>query len=322
MTKFDENAIAKIAARQRGVVSVKQLHAVGFDNAAIKRRWRAGRLHRLHRGIYLVGHAVAPEGAAEVAALLACGSGSVVSHRSAARLWGLPAFLGWTKPVEVTVPGRDAGKKGGIAIYPVNSIDPRDVRRADGIPATTPARTLLDLSALLPIDTIEVAYADARARGLVNEADLADVLQRNPGRRGAKALRSLLALAVGGGVSRSEAERRMRGIMRTAALPAPKCNTRVAGFEEDFIWPEQRVIVEVDGFAFHADKRSFERDRERDARLAASGYVVIRVTWRQLVARREAVAARIPSQAERLQRICAPVAGPRTPGTMPRTRYG
>jgi very-short-patch-repair endonuclease len=293
MAKVDENTIAKLASRQRGVVSVKQLHAAGFDNAAIRRRRRAGRLHRLHRGVYLVCHAIAPERAAEVAALLACGPSSVVSHRSAARLWRLPSFRGWTAPVEVTVTGRDPGRKSGITIHRAKGLDARDVHRVDGIPATAPARTLLDLATVLQIDDLEVAYADAHARGLLQEGDLADVLDRSRGRPGIKALRKLGALADGGGPIRSEAERRMLALLRTAALPVPKVNARVGRFEVDFVWPDHKVVVEVDGYAFHAGKHSFERDRERDATLVARGYVVLRVTWRQLIARRDAVIARV-----------------------------
>jgi very-short-patch-repair endonuclease len=293
MARLDDNAIARLAARQRGVVSTRQLHAAGFDDAAIKRRRRAGHLHRLHRGVYLVGHAVPPERAPEIAALLACGPGSIVSHRSAARLWGLPSFRDWTTPVEVTVAGRDASRRPGITIYRTQSFDVRDVRRIDGIPATAPARTLMDLAAVLPIDDVEVAVVDAHARGLLAGGHLAEVLDRSRRRRGTKALRSLLERARAGGMTRSEAERRMLGLVRTAALPVPSVNARVGRFEVDFLWPDQKVIVEVDGYAFHAGKRSFERDRQRDAALVARGYVVLRVTWRQLATRRDAVIAQI-----------------------------
>jgi very-short-patch-repair endonuclease len=293
MARLDDAAIARLAARQRGVVSIKQLHAAGFDTAAVKRRCRAGRLHRLHRGVYLVGHTVAPEHAAEVAALLACGAGSVVSHRSAARLWGLPTFRHWTTPVEIIVPGRDPGRRPGITIYRARTLDARDHRRVEGIRATTPARTLLDLAAEIPITDLEIACVDAYARGVVKDRDLADVLSRHRGRRGAKALRILAASAAGGGLSRSEAERRMLALVRTAALPQPQTNARVDRLEVDLLWPDQKLIVEVDGYEFHAGRHSFERDRERDAMLAARGYLVLRVTWRQLVSRRDAVIARV-----------------------------
>jgi very-short-patch-repair endonuclease/predicted transcriptional regulator of viral defense system len=293
MARAEESTIARLAAQQRGVVTVEQLHAAGLDNAAIKRRCRAGRLHRLHRGIYLVGLPIVPAHAAETAALLACGRGSVVSHRSAARLWGLPAWRDWSGPIEVTVPGGNPGRKPGLMVHRAHKLDRRDVRPVDGIPATAPARTLLDLATVMPIDELELALADAHARRLLRPIDLADALDRNRGRRGAKALRALLALALGNGLTRSQAERRMLALLREAALPLPNANARAGHYEVDFLWSDQKVIVEVDGYAFHSARQSFERDRERDAVLVARGYVVMRVTWRQLVARRHALVARI-----------------------------
>jgi very-short-patch-repair endonuclease len=112
-------------------------------------------------------------------------------------------------------------------------------------------------------------------------------------RRGPALLRSLSALALGTGLTRSEAERKMLAVLHSAALPKPMANARVGPFKVDFFWPDEKVIVEVDGYAYHADRASFERDRERDATLVARGYVVLRVTWRQLTARRDALIARI-----------------------------
>jgi very-short-patch-repair endonuclease len=293
MARLDDPAIARLAGRQRGVVSVSQLHAAGFDNAAIKRRCRAGRLHRLRRGVYLVGPAVAPDGAAEVAALLACPPMSVVGHRSSARLWGLRSLREWNTPVEVTVVGSDPGRKRGIKVYRTAGLVPRDVRHIGGIPVTAPARTLLDLATVLPAMALEVAYADARTLGLLREADVAEVLERNRGRRGNRVLRAILETAAGAGLTRSQAEQRMLALIRAAALPAPKVNARLGRFVVDFLWPAAKVVVEVDGYTSHGGRTSFERDRERDATLLARGYVVLRVTWRQLVAQREAVVARV-----------------------------
>jgi very-short-patch-repair endonuclease len=290
---MDENAIAKLAARQHGVVSAGQLHAAGFDHAAIKRRCRAGRLHRLHRGVYLVGHPVAPEHAAEIAAVLACGPGSVVSHRSAARLWGLPGFRAWTTPVEVTVPDRNPRCRRGIMVHRSGTLHPREVRRVHGIPVTIPARTLLDVAPLVPLESLEAAIADARARRVVRDRVLMELIERSPGRPGASALRRLVELNRDHGLTRSEAERTMLALVRAADLPVPRTNARVSRFEVDFLWHTQKVVVEVDGYAFHSGVGSFERDRERDAVLVAQGYVVLRVTWRQLIARREAVVARL-----------------------------
>jgi very-short-patch-repair endonuclease len=288
----DESAILKLAVRQRGVVSVVQLRAAGFDQAAIKRWLRAGRLQRLHRGVFHVTSACAAPRAVEMGALLACGlDRSVVSHRSAARLWGLtvdrPALI------EVTVTGRNPGRKSGIAIYRVPVLDRRDMRLVDGVPTTAPPRTLLDLAAVLSFDDLEVAYAEARCRRLVQHRDLSALLVRTRGRHGLKALRRLLKFEREHGLCRSQAEREFLTLVQAAELPSPKSNTRVDGFEVDFLWPDQKLIVEVDGYAFHADRHAFERDRVRDASLNALGYVVMRVTWQQLVSRREAVIARV-----------------------------
>lgn len=290
---MEDSVIAKLAAGQRGVVTTRQLHGAGFDAAAIRRRCRGGRLHRLHRGVYLVGHTAAPAGALEVAALLACGPGSIVSHRSAAHLWGLAQIQDPPRPVEVTVVGRDAGRHSGIHIHRGRTLGPRDVRRVDGIPATAPARTLLDLAALLPFDQLETGFADARARGLVRRGELEAMLEQTRGRRGGRVFRYLVQLHQESALTRSEAERKLLALVRAAALPMPTVNARVGRFEVDFLWQPQKVVVEVDGYAFHGDRRAFERDRERDATLAARGFVVLRVTWRQLVARREAVLARV-----------------------------
>lgn len=288
-----ERTIAELASRPRGVVTASQLRAAGFDRQAIKRRLRAGRLHRLHRGVYLVGHRVAPAGAAELAAVLACGAGSVVSHDTAARLWRLPAFLDGNGPIHVTVPGRDARSRPGVVVHRVRALSRRDVRRVDGIPATCPARTLLDLASVLPLHELELTLADARALGLVSDRDLSDVLTRAGTRRGAGVLRRLLELERSDGLSRSEAERRLFALVRAAGLPLPKKNARVGRLQVDFLWLREKLIVEVDGYAYHSSMRAFERDRERDAQLAARGHTVIRVTWRQLRDGPEAVVARI-----------------------------
>lgn len=276
-----------------GVVSAKQLRASGFGAGAIKRRLRAGRLHRIHRGVYLVGHTAAPPGATEMAAVLSCGAGSVISHRSAARLWGLPFLASWRLPVEVTVAGRDPGRKRNIRIYRVGTLDSRDAGIVSGIPVTSPARTLVDLAALLPASALECVVAEAHVLELVRGADLLAQLKRSRGRRGVAMLRHLLSLENGPAVKRSEAERRMVRLIRAAAFPEPEVNARFQHVEVDFLWRRHRVALEVDGFRYHFHARAFERDRERDAALVASGFVVLRITWRQLLRNPEVVIARI-----------------------------
>lgn len=288
-----ETSIAALATRQRGVVTAEQLCRAGFNRSAIKRRLRTGYLRPIHRNVYLVGHAAAPEGAAEMAAMLACGDGSVISHRSAARLWKLHHFVEWRGPVEISVPGRNVGHKPGLCIYRVGSLERRDVRRVDDIRTTSPGRTLLDLALIVPAHDLERALADACARGLANHRELVRLLDRSRGRRGIKVVRRLIELARSDGLTRSEAERKLNALVCAARLPKPKANAQLHGFQVDFLWREQRVVVEVDGFAFHSTKKAFERDRARDAALNVRGYAVTRITWEQLVARPEEVVALI-----------------------------
>jgi very-short-patch-repair endonuclease len=288
-----DRVIAALAARQCGVVGREQLLTAGIDGGAIKRRIRARRLHPIHRGVYLVGHPVPVHGAREMAAVLACGAGAVVSHRSAANLWQLLPYPANPPPVDITVAGRDAGVRRGIRAHRVRTLDQRDTRRVGRVPATSAARTLLDLAGVLPTSELERAIAEAQVRRLVRKRDLADQLERNPGRPGTRALRRLLDVEGGPAFTRSKAERRMLRLVRAAELPVPRVNSRLERYEVDFLWPDHKLVVEFDSFRFHSPRARFERDRERDAVLAAAGYTVIRVTWRQLVDAPEAVAARI-----------------------------
>jgi very-short-patch-repair endonuclease len=288
-----DRVISELASSQRGVVSRAQLISSGIQTDAIKGRVRSGRLHPLHRGVYLVGHAVLAHGARELAAALACGAGTVVSHVSAAYLWQLLPYPANPGPVHVTIRGRERARRAGIRIHCVQAIDRRDIRAIHGIPITTPARTLLDLARVLPPRLLERAIAEAQVRRLVKRGDLEDQLGRNPRRPGTRALRRLLDLDGGPAFTRSEAERRMLRLVRAAELPIPRVNSRLGRYEVDSLWPKQRLVVEVDSFRFHSPRARFERDRARDAELAAAGYTVIRVTWRQLVEAPEAVAARV-----------------------------
>ena len=278
-----------MAARQHGVVSRAQLRAAGLGRGAIAHRLAQGRLHPVHRGVYLVGHAVAPPLASEMAALLVCGEGAVVSHVSAASMWSLPCPESGV--IDVTIARRNPGARPGLRIHVVARLVRRDVRLHDRVPVTSPARTLLDLAAVIPPRDLERAVEEARVRRLVRPRQLLDVLERSPGRRGAGALRGLLDGEPA--LTRSEAEIRLLGLLRAARLAPTAVNARVGRYEVDFLWRAQRLVVEVDGYAYHGTRAAFERDRARDAELHAAGHRVIRVTWRQLVGEPEAVIARI-----------------------------
>jgi very-short-patch-repair endonuclease len=282
-------AVARVAAGQYGVVTRAQLAAAGLRRGAIEHRIAAGRLHRVHRRVYLVGHPVPPRFALEMAAVLACGDGAVLSHQAAASMWSLPSLN--ADRVDVTVAGRDPGEHRGIRLHRVRRLHPLDVRRRGRIPLTAPARTLLDLADVIASRDLERAVNEAQVRRLVRPRQLLDAVERSPGRRSAGALRELLERDPA--LTRSEAEDRLLGLLRAAELAPAAVNARVGRYEVDFLWRRERLVVEVDGYAYHATRAAFERDHLRDAELQAAGYRVVRVTWRQLVDGPEALIARI-----------------------------
>jgi very-short-patch-repair endonuclease len=238
-------------------------------------------LRIVHRGVYLVGHDAAPEFARELAAVLACGEGAVLSHRSAANAWGLMAVRAGAGDVEVTVVSRKIDSRPGIRVHRTAALDPRDRRRRGPLPLSAPARTIVDLASSLDQRDLEPVVAQARRRGLASEADIRAAMGRAGRRHGRAVLASLLDGATVA-YTRSAAERRMLSLIRQAGLPEPEANVRVGGFEVDFLWRSRRLVVEVDGYRFHSDRAAFENDRRRDATLVALGYRVVRVTWRQL----------------------------------------
>jgi very-short-patch-repair endonuclease len=175
--------------------------------------------------------------------------------------------------------------------------DPRlhdeELARVHGLPLTGPARTLLDLAASMRSWELERLIEEAHIQRLTTRAELLASLERARGRAGAPAFRAALARHDEPALTRSEAERRLLTLVRAARLPPPETNVRLGRYEVDFLWRQQRVVVEVDGFAFHSSQAAFERDRVRDADLQALGYRVLRITWRRLIAEPEAAVARI-----------------------------
>jgi very-short-patch-repair endonuclease len=226
--------------------------------------------------VFLVGPLTGPW-TREMAAVLACGDGAFLSHHPAGSLWAIRRA--WHGPIDVTVP-RHPRPGPEITIHRAR-LDARDTRRRDGVPVTSPARTLLDLASVLPERDLARAVEQAQVLRLVTPQELAQIAGR--GRPGSAALHAVLEAQHEPSLTRSEAEARMLELIRAAGLPAPETNVKVLGHEVDFLWREQKLIVEVDGFAYHSSRQAFERDRRRDARLQAAGFRVIRVTYLQIV---------------------------------------
>ncbi len=282
MSVTDKRAAA-IAAVQANVIDLDQLRAAGLGHAAVVHRLQSGRMQRLHRRVYLLGAAPPSTAARYWAAVLACRPRALISHRSAAAVWGmLPEEEG---DVHVTVLARNPRTRPGIVVHRTRTMVRADLRHRDGLPVTSPARTLADLARSDPGRTAERALSEARVLKVVTDGALAKAAVRSP------QLRALLT--DGPAITRSEAERRLLELVARAGLPRPRTNAKLHGFMVDFLWTEQRLIIEVDGFRFHGHRGAFERDRMRDQVLIAHGYHVIRITWRQLTEEPLAVLARI-----------------------------
>lgn len=280
-----DRVLAELAARQHGVVGRRQLLAIGVTRGAIRRRLTAGRLHPIYLGVYAVGHRAITRHGRWMAAVLACGDGALLSHRSAAALWGLsrPWGLGAGAAMDVTVHRGQAHNRPGIVVHRSRRIDDDDRSRRDGIPVTAVARTLLDLAGTVGRRRLNQSWEEADRLGLLDLKAVAQLCERAGGRRGARLLGAVLADHRGPApATRSELERRFLRLCREAGLPAPAVNVLVDGLEADAVWEGRRLVVELDGYAYHRTRASFERDRRRDEQLQLAGYRVLRVTHRRL----------------------------------------
>lgn len=248
--------VAQLAARQHGVVSVAQLANAGVGRRGVGRRVESGRLYRVHRGVYAVGHPMLSHEGRWMAAVLACGKDAVLSHTAAAALWRvLPPAGG---PVDVTIPGgRSRRRRSGIRLHRSLTLRLDQATSWRNIPVTAPARTLADLRRVVSAKRFRRALREASALGL-DSGDL------------------------GTDLTRSELESRFLRLCRRHRLPVPEVNARIERFRVEFLWPQRRLVVETDGYRYHRGRVAFEEDRARDLELRLKGYTVVRFTDRQL----------------------------------------
>jgi very-short-patch-repair endonuclease len=289
--------IARVAEGQHGVVSHAQLRAAGLTRAGITRAVDGGRLFPIFRSAFAVGHRGIGESGRRHAATLACGEGSVLSHGTAAFVWGLWEF----QPAEIDVIAPiEAGRKiSGIRrrFVPAPAGDERTLRH--GVPITSPSRTIVDVAGIVRPGPLARTVEQAAVLGALDIAEVDYILARHR-RRGAPALRVILEEW-----RRHRPEQRLRSVLEAklqrllsrSRLPPPETNTRlVAGtssFEVDFLWREQRLVVETDGRRFHVGPAAARRDAFRDAALEQAGFVVIRLDWSDVLRRPETTVAKI-----------------------------
>ena len=252
-------------------MSREQLLELG-SASAVDRALRAGRLHRIHRGVYSVGHTALSREGRWMAATLAAGPEAVLSHRSAAHLWGIamrsPVLVDVTRP-------RAARAIRGVAVHRTRRLDETERTTRNGIPTTSVTRTLVDLAG-----TADFERAAHQAEILFGALELGAA--RIPGRKLATSDRDR---------SRSALEREFKRLCRRHGIDEPEHNVKVTGLEVDFLWRDAGLVAELDGWRFHRSRHAFETDRRRDAVLVREGMRVVRFTYRQVTQRQHEVAA-------------------------------
>ncbi len=282
MAPARDAAVARLAAGQFGVVTSEQLLACGLGRGGIKHRVTTGRLQRLWRGIYAFGHSELTREGHLIAAVLACGPDAVLSHMSAAVHWELLARP--REAIDVTVVGRGTrGSRPGINLHSARRLDPADLTAHHGIPITTPARTLVDLCAVVPARLVERAYEQAQIQRLITFDAVVKTLERAPGRTTRPLSRLVAVERKTSTITRSVLEERFLALVRRGGLPEPEVNVRLHGYEVDFLWRAQRRVIEVDGHAYHSTRQATTRDRRKDNDLELAGFPVTRFTSDQVL---------------------------------------
>lgn len=279
-TRSTEATFAGFMASHEGVASRWELEALGLGRDAITKRARSGRLHRVHQGVYALHSSLTSRGHAR-AAVLACGNGAVLSHRSAAHLHGL--FRAGPQRIEITIPTSNGRKtRPGITLHRC-ALSATEVTNNGCLPLTSLARTLLDVAEVVPHRILIAAIDRAEELRILDLNQVQADLDAHPHRHGAAKLTKAIAEYAQGPVLRSILERDFLALCHKHQLPIPHTNRTLGPYEADFHWPEHRLIAETDGRAHHARRKAFTKDRVRDAELLADGWRTVRFTYAQVV---------------------------------------
>jgi hypothetical protein len=266
--------LARLAARQHGLVTAAQLSDLGLGRRGVSNRVATGRLHPKYRGVYALGHARLSQHGRWMAAVLAAGEGAVLSHLAAAKLWEV-----WRRKVtgiDVIAPRRRR-QRAGIRVHSARHLDPRDVTKHDGIPVTTVPRTLVDLSSVLTAPQLANVIHEAAFRNRFDLEATRQAAERATGRHTLDTLDAALNAHLSGSAgTRSALEDQFLAQTLANGMPEPLVNTKVANVEVDFHWPDWNLCVEIDGPG-HERPRTQAEDRARDAKLRAAGHEVVRL---------------------------------------------
>ncbi len=265
-----------LVRRQHWVVTRRQLLGLGMHRQAIDHRIASGRLSAVHAGVYAVGRPELGRLGELMAAVLACGQGTVLSHAAAAELWGMRPQQG----LEVTVPPGRRARRPGIVVHRAELAAEHETTR-HAIPVTTPARTLVDVSPQLPKDHLERAVNEADRLDLIDPEALREELELFAGLTGVAKLRTLLDRRTFT-LTDSQLERRFKPIARAAGLPTPETQVRLNGYRVDFYWPALGLVVETDGLRYHRTAAQQTAALRRDQAHFAAGLLPLRFSHAQV----------------------------------------
>lgn len=288
-----------LAARQHGVIAHRQLREMGLSGQAIQHRVSTGRLHRIERGVYSVGRPGLSRRGRWMAAVLGGGPRAVLSHGSAAALWGIGAES--RRWIEISVPFASHRERPGIRVRRRPKLRECDLTVHDGIPVTGPVLTLIDFARSASDARLERAVNEADRLDLVDPESLAVALEEFPGQPGVGRLRGLLAKRTFR-LTDSELERLFLPLVSGTGLPTPLTRRHVNGFRVDFLWPDLRLVVETDGLRYHRTPAQQARDLVRDQAHLTAGFTPLRFTHAQVRYEAEYVRSTLLSVARRLRR--------------------
>lgn len=288
----------RLSRRQHGVVARSQLLDLGFSSEAIVHRLRVGRLHPIWRGVYAVGRPEVSRRGRLTAAVLRCGPEALISHGSAASLWGL---LPWREGIDVVVPNRSPRHPGGIRVHRRLDLGEKHRRRVDGVPVTDPISTIVDVTCGSSEAMLARVVREADRLDLVDPVSLRAALDSVPRRPGVGRLRSLLDSETFS-LTDSELERRFLRLVRAAGLPMPETQVLLNGFRVDFYWPQLGLVVETDGLRYHRTASQQLTDHVRDQTHTAAGLTHLRFAAAQVRYEPEQMIKTLASVISRLRR--------------------
>lgn len=297
-----DRLITSLARRRDGIVSRSELLAAGISDQQVWHRLRSGRLVRVHRGVYAIGGADLPRRGRWRAALLTTAPGAALSHRSGGAAVGLSIREG--PRVEVTAPPTGRRSPPGIHLHAAD-LRPGEIVQHRGLPVLAAPRLLLGIASLVPVVKLEQLVAEAAHMGILDPDALSTLLEACRGYRGIRALRLATEGIVDMSRTRSVPESRFLIVCARHGIPPPCVNVPVGDREVDFLWPKERLIVEIDGFSAHGYRSRFESDRARNVELRLAGYEYLPFTPRQVAGREDWVARSVRTALARLRRYSA-----------------